>query len=583
MFRIHTQYCKLFYTVVLSLLMIACGGGGSSDDKDGSGGNGDGGGSGGSGFSFTFTDPSTGQAVEDVSVSLYESDNTTIASTLKSGTDGKVSFSGSANTLSTRANGSGSTFTIAFHNQPENELEIRSIYDLMEGSYNIFIGGDPDEDSCEEAATVDFSYDGYNAAAEFALVSPFATVPTGVVAVQNGASLHNSIVICQHHIQSDNRISPLLLGYNGEGVLVSYGFELDASLTDGASYNGNAGTAPTVRNWQSADTSRNPEAIILRGDRKGVQYDRLGEFFNEDGSLASGQVLAASQFPVDNLFATAVTDLTDSSNCLSFVPLSDSTSDITVKFSDHSFSDTQYDAASETISWILNGSDDSDVFFIDINLPQGTGPELDWNFAMPTSMQTITLPDLPGEIQALFQRSAIGADDISEIAVLDVVSANGFSDVVSVFLQAEDTDELLFSSELFLCSSDEFIEVNTNPSDNNGSDSGSEADVTFSGSGAVQLTTTGFKQVGVTEGQFGDIQFTGESGGIIAVFLNPQDSSQASLVSFTDGGNSKAWISDSESGMVIGTAVGASEVEFTNTPLESDDGSQLILNGKVSR
>lgn len=575
---------KSFAITSSCALLIACGGGSSSsDDPDD---NNDGPSDSTGGLSFTIKDAS-GDPVKDVSVSLYNSDDTTISKTVVTGDNGKAGFSASSSFKTSSRAVDGNTVTIAYNNPDSGELEIATFYGLPTDNFVYFV--DSAED-CEPVATIDVRFDNHTANSEGAILFPFEG-PFGIASgqVENGTVNYNSSRVCQEHVQSDNRISFLSIGVGSEGNITSYGFELDQTLTDGAQYVGTTGgIAPTTINFSTATGSANASGIVIGAIRKNVVFPNVG-FVDIDPPAAEGQFLTTSQFPADNYFALGTSaEQTTGEQCSQIKPLNDASSDIIVEFADSIPQNREFDGSNQAFSWLIPGNVTPDAQTLDLDF--GT-QNVTWELNMPASMQAVTLPDLPSAIESLFDRDQIDATD-SDISNMEISEVEGYDALMKRRLSDESSSNaVLFTFNADLCTATGF---STTTSGDNGSDSGgsdgdngdnggssSTADLTLTGDGVSQLTSSDFiiANAEKTTNIVSIITFTSTTGARLEVFLNPSDESKSTLVSLTNADESRTWMSSTQTGEVAGVTITPSTVSINNVELEADDESKLTANG----
>ncbi len=588
MLKILCTIRTVFITVIFAAFLTACGSDSSSSDDDNSGGNGDGNGNGdgsGSGLSFLIkTD--AGQAIKDVSVSLYNSDNKTIAQTVLTGDDGIASLSNATTSLKTSTKlAGGSTVTVAYNNPDSGNLEIETYYELANKAYTLIV----DAENCTPQATINITYNNHTGTSVGALLfpfSPFGNLGSGASGsstpspIQQGGTInYNSVDVCPEHIQSDGTISHLSIGFNNAFEVDSYGFELDQPLINNGDYTGTAGIAPSSVNWNTATGSKIPELMSLGAVRKNVLMQNLGIKQIEDPDQ-SGTIQVASTFPGDSYYSFAATGQEADEQCFVIQTISDLSSDVSIQFTDHSFSDLQYDDTSKQFSWTRNGSDSSDLQNLNLDFDS---EDVDWEFTMPPTVSSVVLPDLPPAIEALFNRGNLALDDTS-VDVMSVASIEGYDALIDKIL-AENSEQLeaFYTASTFSVCSQEGFAGDTSGGGGGGGGGSGGAGITLSGDGLSQSSTSTFELANAQESNNGIpvILFTATDGATISVFVSPSGT-EALQVSFTDSAQSNTWRAVSDTGVVAGVMVQANKVIFSNTELEKDDGSKVIIDGEMA-
>ncbi len=139
------QMTILLMVIFAGFFMGACssGGGGSTPSAGG-------GGTGGGGLSLTVLDDSrTNKPIAGVFVSIYETDNKTIAETKQTDANGVATFNvgttakpdGSTALSAIKAVGDNGRFTVttAYEGLPGGEREIQTVFNLLAGSYTLFM------------------------------------------------------------------------------------------------------------------------------------------------------------------------------------------------------------------------------------------------------------------------------------------------------------------------------------------------------------------------------------------------------------------------------------------------------------
>ena len=411
--------------IAVPFIAISCGGGG------GGGGNGDGNGGTDNNLIVTvFDNDLSEQPVSNVSISIYESDNQTIEQTIVTGNDGVADFGNVTAMLDHSLAGvSGHvTVTVAFPDRL-----IITLFNIIPGNYTIY---NDDTDDCNSQGTVNATFDNIDGSAQSALLAPYFGLGGGggmstIAQVSGGTAAFTGVSVCSNTMQDDGKISFLALA-NSETDLVGYGYILDQTLEDAATYNGTAALLPTNITWTSIDPVM---SISVGAIRKGVNYRLLGSWASQI-SATSGSFSAVNQFPDALLSLMAAREETvNNSYITGSRQYSSLPSDVQIEFTDNDITTFGFDAGTGVFTWTVTGSSPIDIIFISASFDAAT--DVDWELIFSSDANgSITLPDLPTEVQAWFNPEDIIADDTG-LTLTDIGGVDGYDAAMSGYIAGD--------------------------------------------------------------------------------------------------------------------------------------------------
>ncbi len=420
----------VLFLILLCFVTIGCGGGGGG----GGGGDGDGTGGGGNNLQITVLDNDvSNQPVSNVSISIYESDNETIEQTIVTGNDGVADFGNVTAMLAHSLAGvSGRvTVTVAFPDR-----SITTLFNIVPGNYTIY---NDDTDDCNSQGTVNATFDNIDGSAQSAMLTPYfglgGDVMSTIAQVSGGTAQFIGVSVCSDTMQDDGKISFLALA-NSETDLVGYGYILDQTLVDAATYNGTAALLPTDITWTSSDPVM---SISVGAIRKGVNYSLLGSWASQI-SDTSGSFSAVSQFPDALLSLLAVREETvNNSYIMGSRQYSSLPSDVQIVFTDNDITAFGFDAGTGVFTWTLTGSSPTDIIIISAAFDAAT--DVDWLLMFsPDANGSITLPDLPTDVQAWFNPEDIIEDDTG-LTLSDIGGVDGYDAALSGYIAGDITED----------------------------------------------------------------------------------------------------------------------------------------------
>ena len=345
----------------------------------------------GDSLSFIFKDDyRREQPVVGVVVALYDTDNMTIAETLTSGVDGMVDFGDIGRDRA--------SFTVVYESEDgsgrfiDTFMEVEVFDDILYyteeegGSYYDYPVGTP-------VATVDYS------------LSDVPGTDAGVANIEPGLAWWNfsnnygqftGQAIYEDYLQDDGNLSPLatLNSASNYGLPIAYGFLLNQTVTDGASYDIALNRTPVVTGWNTQPATT-LNWLEITAERSGVVYDLWSSGNNNYSALEdSGSLLLQTEFPVDNywVLAEAGNNTSGSSSDKRYNTLPQT---LELPIPDYSFSNVTFDDVAGEISWEVSGTTPRD--FVGIALA-GYSPQeelVTWSVIMDPSVTTWRVMALP--------------------------------------------------------------------------------------------------------------------------------------------------------------------------------------------
>jgi hypothetical protein len=404
-----------------------------------------GGSTGGTTLKLTVRDNLTsGQPVAGVYVILHGAGGS-VERTIQTGANGIADFGDIGRTRA--------TLTVAHErvNAGFTDREISTFVEALAGDvvYYLNTGGDFDPFSCQTSDTIiQVPTTGYPATADFAQLQP-------VFSFNFVNDTFTDVPVCPGAIQTDQKLSLLATAVEFDPVnftqnLVKYGFLLDQTVTNGASYTVAFDRDPVLVGWSVTGGTAN--AVQVNATRKGVDFE-LAQFFQEPGqgggAVSSGTLFVPTAFPADafqveaerfdfqNPDATAV----GSSKKYSTLPTT-----VTVPMPDYSFTTFARDAGTGTFTWTLTGASPKDVLILSYSqFGQNIGTS--WEAIMAPSATSWTPVTLPAPV-ASWVDPAQGTE--LSVAVADFDIAAGFDAIWTYVIQGNDpeggSNQMLFGT-----------------------------------------------------------------------------------------------------------------------------------------
>ncbi len=390
----------------------------------------------GNSLSFIFKDDVRGdQPVAGVVVALYNTDNVTIAQTKTSGVNGVVDFGDIGR--------SRASFTIVYELSTTfgSAGMIDSFMD-MPAADNIVYYTEEDfgEETGTSVATVNYALSAAPANAGLTSIEPglaWWSFPL------NAGQLTNQTVL-DGYLQDDGKLSLLAMVNSATNTdqLIGYGYLLDQTVTNGATYDIALDTAPVTTGW-TTQPATNLNMIEIEAARGGIDYYSVGgiaEFFSGLGS--SGNMPVATEFPADYywVFGGAGTEASgfESSKLYNTLPQS-----VELPIPDYNFSNVVFNDASNTLSWNLSGSTSRDLVNINIEaFVIGAGEQfVNWSVVMSPLGTTWQVMQLPAPANTWIDTATMDNVVAAQIMAVDFDFLSGMDQTWQFFISGGSFDK----------------------------------------------------------------------------------------------------------------------------------------------
>ncbi|MCF6217624.1 MAG: hypothetical protein L3J62_04165 [Gammaproteobacteria bacterium] len=343
----------------------------------------------GNSLSFIFKDDiESDQPLAGVVVALYNTDNQTIAQTLTSGADGVVDFGDIGR--------SRATFTIVYELvfQGYSSYEIESFIEMQTAADIVYYRGLSDEGSAGSQTPV--ASVNYTLSEVPANAGRTSIMPTyGWWDFSNGSGLLSNRAVYEYQLQSDGTLSLLaetMGSFPNTDLFLAYGFLLDQTVTDGATYDIPLNRTPVTTGW-STEPSTDLGRIEIEGFRVGFGYELASSAY---GPGASGGLQVPTEFPVDYYRVRAESANWDSGftseKRYNTLPQS-----LVVPVPDYSFSNMAFDETTNVVSWTLSGETPRDFVEISMTFYGGMSGEesIDWAVILAPDASDWQVMELP--------------------------------------------------------------------------------------------------------------------------------------------------------------------------------------------
>ena len=367
----------------------------------------------GDGLSFVILDArGSDQPVQDIFVTLYNTDNSTIAETRVSNASGVVDF---GNIGRTRA-----TFSLVYEDAA-GERYINTYVDVLVAQ-NIVYYLDLDEPT-PPIAGINLNLSDIPADADPAL---FKLEPMGYT-----GPLTN-IPVAQDDLQDDGKLSMLALAYDGDFIdntLLGYGYLLDQTVSNGASYNIALSRSPANLGWGTSPVTP-LNWLFITGNRDDARYAMHNDL--TVGGTGSGTLPFPREFPVENFQVMALGNLLtlDDMVLVSLVTHNTLPQFLVITMPDYRIDSFEYSAATRTFNWgIAAGTTPHDTVSLGWTLQSNDdGKDISWSILMPENSTNWPVMALPAQVRTWIDDSA----NIIDIAGLISVSVSDMSGVSSM-------------------------------------------------------------------------------------------------------------------------------------------------------
>jgi hypothetical protein len=561
---------------------------GTGTGTDGSGTSGAGAGN----MSITVLDgPVTRNPVAGVSVSLYETDDKTIAQTVVTGADGVANFGAIASGNPALKSTSGHrTLTIA---EPltGGGFDVITIVNLKAGAYPWYVGDDG-PGACNRVGTLATgTFTGLTGAETgvvwplFAGQSPLAG-PTGLAGgqVSNGILTISDVPVCEHHLQADGTLSLLVAGAGADGQITTYGFFAGLTVSNAMTVQGDASTAPGSLPWTGSPPHL--PTLITTANLNGPVFFPLTSA--ETGGASSGTVPVLDQIPGGAFWVTGNSeDYLGAQSCTSIDTYATLPTTATIRMPDFGAVLRSFDATQGTLDLTLPGPDTADLQIISFDV---SAPNSSWTLLTDGTSTRTVLPDLPPSVD-LGAISAAGSD----VSLVNLNDLDGFDAVIELFLQqttARPSGAVPGAgfADSEICSFRFLANAGPGGSGSDGNDSPG-GDGSNGGSGATggdpggsggaatgslsvsggPLNGTFAPDTGTAQdlgGTLLSISWTDAAGNAVAVFPDSSNPAAASLVSITPDGGSPQIVSAATGPLPVSIDSAARTVTFSGVDVQ---------------
>jgi len=368
------------------------------------------------------------QPVQGAVIALYNEDNRTIAQTKISDANGVVDFGDIGRSRASITLAYEDTVGDRYIDTFVNVLVAENIvYYQDDTPSGVFGSGDF---ASNVIANIDLTLSDIPVGANSTVVQPLDG------AFQNhsgsGESLSN-VPVREAHLQDDGKLSMLALTFSdaSSSSLTGYGYLLDQTVTNGASYDISLARSPLGLGWTT-----NPvaplESLFIRGVRSGRGY--VVSFDASVAQATSGIVPFANEFPVEYYWVSADTDDSAITKLNSTVRYNTLPQSLVVPLPDYSIDSLDYAEATRTFSWGITGSSSRDVVSLSLTHYDDAESELEWNVSMAENTASWQVMDLPAPASSWIDTANI-MSSVMEISVesCDWDIANGMDQLWQFF------------------------------------------------------------------------------------------------------------------------------------------------------
>ncbi|MCF6257647.1 MAG: hypothetical protein L3J98_03360 [Gammaproteobacteria bacterium] len=331
------------------------------------------------------------QPVQGTTIALYNTDNRTIAQTKISDASGVVDFGDIGRTRA--------AVTLVYEDVGGGR-HIDTFVDVLVAENIVYYldnkvalgsagGGDTVKNSIAE---IDLTLNDIPANAGSTKVHPLNVVQDHLA---DGGALRN-IPVGETHLQDDGKLSMLALTYSGAfpefSSLIGYGYLLDQTVVDGASYDISLVRSPSNLGWTTSPVI-SLYSLFIRGVHGGNEYIVANDF---PGQATSGVVPFANEFPVTNYWVTAYTHASgEDTELFSQVRYNTLPQSLVLLLPDYSIDNFSYAEAVRTFNWEMTGSSPHDYVSIYLTDYGDTGQRLTWWVFMAETVSSWQIMDLP--------------------------------------------------------------------------------------------------------------------------------------------------------------------------------------------
>jgi len=379
----------------------------------------------GNSLSFIFKDDlNNDQPVADVTVALYNSDNLTIAETKTSGADGKVDFGDIGR--------SRASFTIVYE-MPGNFTDrfIDTFIDMLVADDIVYYkDDDPDTDSGSgtEVAAVNYTLSAVPANPGLAQIDPgnaWWSYPF------NTGQLTNQPVL-DTYLQNDGKLSSLAMVNNANNTsqIIGYGFLLDQTVTDGATFDIPLNRTPVTTGWTTQPIT-DLDYVDIEGYRGNVSYSLADT--PTFGEPISSTLQVPTEFPVDYYWVMGSAGNSDS-GLVSEKRYSTLPQSIVLSIPDFSFSNVMFNETTGILSWTVSGATPRDVLNIELMAFDQQERMVEWSINMAPNATSLQLMALPAPANSWINSPTLDNVSDASIAVIDADFVSGIDELWQFFI-----------------------------------------------------------------------------------------------------------------------------------------------------
>ena len=200
-----------------------------------------------------------------------------------------------------------------------------------------------------------------------------------------------------------------------------------------------------------------------------------------------------------------------------------------------------------------------------------------WSLTLPPTENSLTLPDLPSDVQAWFDRNSIDSDETHIIAG-DVASTNGYDEYLIFAARTAD-----FVSQSVTVDSDAVIHTLEETNNNGNNNTGGETlygTLTFTGS-AVDNSTFPSTYEPTTSTNFQVIAWSDDT---VVLTVQPFSGNAFSAQLSKSDGTTLIWTANAPGlGGIPGITIDTSSMTFTDAVVSNlTEGTSVTINGTLS-
>lgn len=346
------------------------------------------------------------------------------------------------------------TFSIGFQNDftTWSERRIETLVNVLAGDVVYYTTTGDEDFSCANADTININgaFDPLAALTHVSL-QPFSEAFGSVTGADTYAFAN--VPVCPENVQTDQNISMLVLGStldtNFNTMLTKYGFSLDNTFANGSNFNIDLSANPVAVTWSSSGPVMD---LSLSANRKGVDFENLGGYFDYQTPATNGTFQAPGSFPADywELYGTWFNQQPqqggesrrfawrryDSGATPGPLPVS-----LSLTMPDYVFSTFAFAPTTGTYTWDLTGTANRDVLMLHshntMNDPVTQRTiETNWTMVMAPTGSSFTMPTLPANLAAWVDT----ATAYHLIQAIDFNTISGFDSLYSFFVLGNDPE-----------------------------------------------------------------------------------------------------------------------------------------------